>query len=863
MTIVTTNEIREQFLDFFAKNGHRVVRPSSLIPHNDPSLMFTNSGMVQFKNYFTERSVPEFKRATTCQKCIRAGGKHNDLDNVGRTARHHTFFEMLGNFSFGDYFKEHAIEMAWTLLTKVLHIPAERLYITVYHTDEEAAKIWKKLTGFSEDKIIKIATDDNLWSMGATGPYGPCSEIFYDHGPQYSGGLPGTHNADGDRYVEIWNLVFMQYEKFLGGSSKELPHPSIDTGMGIERIAAVMQGVHNNFDTDILKVLITTSIELSHNDKDIVSHRIIADHIRSAAFLIADGVIPSNEKRGYVLRRIIRRAVRRVQHLGVQESMLHRLVPQLIHEMNTYHELKLAEQMITEVLKSEEEKFRSTIENGIQLLEHTVQSLPKGAMLDGALAFKLYDTYGFPIDLTKEILLTKGINVDEEQFYNAMMMQKARASWHGSNEQKEDKVWFDIRHEFSNTEFLGYVTNEVDVTVLAIIKDGIRVSLLNDGEQGIVVLDQTPFYGELGGQVGDSGRIGQHEVMDTKVFANKNIVAHYVKAHGKLEIGEQYTATIDCTRRRKIRANHSATHILNHALKNIIGMHVVQSGSFVNEQKLRFDFTHSRALTSDEIHMIEHFVNSKIISNESVSTSFMQYSEAIESGAVSLLGENYSENVRVVSIGESKELCGGTHVERTGDIGMFKIICEESVASGIRRIEACTGLAALASYQNEGDVLCAVTSLLQSNLHDIYDKITYIINEKKELTKSVEHTKMQLITSAQNAIKVELNTGDSVVFYDTSAFCLDTSYLRKIVDKTLSQHINAPTIIIAVTCNSDTKNTSVAVKVTKNATLRADTIVHTIIGKFGGRGGGNGDFAQAGGLICHDITPRAFFTQWM
>lgn len=870
MRNISTNQIRREFLGFFENDRHVVVKASPLIPHNDPSLMFTNAGMVQFKDYLTGLNTPNFKRAVTCQKCVRAGGKHNDLDNVGYTARHHTFFEMLGNFSFGDYFKEHAIEMAWKFLTSVLSLPTDRLYITVYHTDEEAASLWKKMTGCNEDRIIKISTDDNLWSMGATGPYGPCSEIFYDHGSQYCGGLPGTCDADGDRYVEIWNLVFMQYEKMADGTTRSIPKPSIDTGMGIERIAAVMQGVHNNFDIDIFQQLIHSSMMLSGNTSDITAHRVIADHLRSAAFLIADGVMPSNEKRGYVLRRIIRRAVRYVHQMGCTKPLLYSMVPELVDVMGEqYPELVRMEVVIADVLRNEETRFKSTIANGMHLLDHQISKMQKGGKLDGATAFKLYDTYGFPLDLTKDLLLQRGISVDEEQFDSAMAAQRSQSIWCGSGDKAEEKIWFDIYDKCGPTEFMGYAMDSVEAVVVAIVSGGCLVRELARGEEGCVILNQTPFYGEMGGQIGDTGCFGPHTVSDTKIVAGGKIFAHTVAASCALKVGDTGIAKIDSVRRGKIRANHSATHILNEALRVTIGQCVVQSGSYVDDSKLRFDFSHDKALTEEEIFAVEDFVNDKIVSNCEISTTVMSYEQAISAGAISLLGEKYTDDVRVVSIGVASELCGGIHARRTGDIGMFRIVCEESIAAGVRRIEARTGLAALRTCRKDSKVVKDISNVLQCSGEVLSGRVEQLLSEKRVLSKSLEEHKIRLI-SLQGEEKVnEMQNGEVLVFCDVADFGLDSSYVRKVVDAMGGKyaHMRAVMVVVAGTdtiCDSVEDSTSyiMAVRVTAGSVAHSAEIIKRVIAQFGGKGGGSKELAQAGGIVLkkgrsHDIL-RAF-----
>ncbi len=857
------NQVRKEFLDFFANDNHKVLPSSPLIPHNDPSLMFTNSGMVQFKNYFTGVDKPKFTKVATSQKCVRAGGKHNDLENVGYTARHHTFFEMLGNFSFGDYFKKHAIEMAWRFLTENLGISKSRLYITVYHNDDEAYQIWHKLTGFTSDKLIRISTDDNFWAMGEYGPCGPCSEIFFDHGDKYYGGLPGTAEADGDRYVEIWNLVFMQYEKLIGGERVSLPKPSIDTGMGIERVAAVLQGVNNNFDIDVFQSIIKASKDFTGNEKEITSHRVIADHLRSTCFLIADGVNPSNEGRGYVLRRIMRRAMRHVYNLGYKDALMYRLVPILVNEMGeAYPELKRAEASIISLLKSEEERFRETLVKGMHLLNLSTQQLTKGEELDGETAFKLYDTYGFPFDLTKDILRTRGINVDEEKFEKAMEEQqkKAKAAWIGSGEQAEEKIWFSVFEQFGSTEFIGYSFYELQANVLAIIKKGELVKSIDAGESAIIILDKTPFYAELGGQVGDIGKLGEHEVIDTKLYPGK-LFGHHIKAKKSLTIGENLLASVDIGRRKKINANHSATHLLHKVLRDYLGEHVVQKGSLVSDEKLRFDFSYNNPLSNDDLVIIEDKVNAIIISNDLVLSNNLEYKDAVNSGALALFGEKYDDEVRVVEMSSSKELCGGTHVKNTGDIGMFKIIKEESIAAGIRRIEALTGLSALHHCQSKDFLLKKILTTLKCSDSDLLEKLQVLIDDKKHLQKKLLDSKVEVILSQLKEFKINDNL--RLIFADATASDLDSAVnLRQLLDNILSKKnslLNNSIIVLGVrnAMNEDKKKQtfSLIIKVDKNIdfatkNITAQHIVMSLIDKFSGKGGGNNEVAQVGGMNC-------------
>ena len=703
------NEIRKGFLDYFARNDHQVVASSPLVPRNDPTLMFTNAGMVQFKNVFTGLETRPYVRAVTSQKCVRAGGKHNDLDNVGYTARHHTFFEMLGNFSFGDYFKERAIELAWNLVTKEYGLPKERLLVTVYIDDDDAFDLWKKIAGLPESKILRIAGSDNFWSMGETGPCGPCAEIFYDHGEHIPGGPPGSADAEGDRFIEIWNLVFMQYEQLASGERLNLPRPSIDTGMGLERIAAVLQGTHDNYAIDLFATLIRVIADLTgvepHGPQK-ASHRVIADHLRASSFLIADGVLPSNEGRGYVLRRIMRRAMRHAELLGAKEPLMWKLVPTLVREMGqAFPELIRAEALITETLRLEETRFRKTLERGLAILDEKSGALKKGDMFDGETAFTLYDTYGFPLDLTQDALRARGIGVDLSSFEDAMERQreKARASWSGSGEAAQEAVWFALREKLGATEFLGYETESAEGVVVGLVRDGQEVSELNKGDSGAIVLNQTPFYGESGGQVGDTGAMRRDgvrvAVSDTQKRAG-DLFAHFVKvSEGSIKLGDPLLLEVDHARRAAIRQNHSATHLLHEALRQVLGDHVAQKGSLVAPDRLRFDFSHPKPMTAQELEQVEDIANDIVLQNAPVTTRLMALDDARASGARALFGEKYGDEVRVVSMGEgsgntmgwSVELCGGTHVRRTGDIGLITGLADSGVAAGVRRLEALTG----------------------------------------------------------------------------------------------------------------------------------------------------------------------------
>lgn len=896
-----TKQIRQTFIDFFAKDNHTIISSSSLIPHNDPTLMFVNSGMVQFKNYFTGVEEPKFKRAVSSQKCIRAGGKHNDLENVGYTARHHTFFEMLGNFSFGDYFKEHAIEMSWELIHNVFKINKDKLYITIYHDDDDAYKLWRKITGFNDDKIIRISTNDNFWSMGDVGPCGPSSEIFYDHGDKYEGGLPGTHNSDGDRYVEIWNLVFMQYEQLANGKRIALPKLSIDTGMGIERVAAVLQGVNDNFAIDIFQNIIKESKNLSgdsnvDSNEFVNSHKIIADHLRSSSFLITDGVIPSNEGRGYILRRIMRRAMRHIHKLNnknnnPKEFMMHMLVKTLVNEMgDVYKELERAEDIIINVLRDEEEKFKETLDAGMKLLDMEIKKITKGGVLGGNIAFKLYDTYGFPLDLTTDILKEYNISVNNIEFENKMKEQKNRAknSWKGSGEKIQDNLWFEVYEKNGSTEFIGYDVESANVEIKAIIINNELVEKfeLKDGDgdiEVILIFDKTPFYGESGGQVGDTGYLKKsaeednkyvvnYIVNDVKIYANK-VFAHYVtlkNAHNivhntiNIGIGDKFFAQIDTIRRNKIRANHSATHILHYALRSVLGKHVAQRGSLVNAEKLRFDFTHNKPLSDGELIQIENIVNSTIISNQSTLCEIMLYQKALDCGAMALFGEKYSDNVRVINIGDSVELCGGTHVSRTGDIGLLKIITEETIASGVKRIEAFTGIAALQWCHEKITVLKNVENIVKCSSNDIEQKINQMVHDKKNLEKELLNVKIHSAISPENILIKKLEnpkygTNTSLVIIKVIDPYLQLNNLKSVIEAyegKSSKQCKDNLIIISSIVNN---NMSIVVKVTIVDTLNAGdflnaaNIVKDIISRFWGKGGGNKSIAQAGDIVCDNV----------
>ena len=756
----SVSEIRRTFLEYFRKNGHEVVDSSPLVPRNDPTLMFTNAGMVQFKNVFTGLETRSYSRAATSQKCVRAGGKHNDLENVGYTARHHTFFEMLGNFSFGDYFKERAIELAWNLLTRDYGLPKEKLLVTVFHTDDEAAGHWKKIAGLPDEKIIRIPTSDNFWAMGDTGPCGPCSEIFYDHGEGIPGGPPGSAEQDGDRFIEIWNLVFMQFEQVTREERISLPKPSIDTGMGLERLAAVLQHKHNNYDIDLFRALIEAVAHETGVDPDgsqSASHKVIADHLRATSFLIADGVLPSNEGRGYVLRRIMRRAMRHAHILGAQDPMVYKLVPTLVHEMgDAYPELVRAQPLITETLKLEETRFKKTLGTGLKLLEDETRGLPAGGTLKGEVAFKLYDTFGFPLDLTQDVLRARDIAVDTAGFEKSMDEQraKARAAWAGSGETADQAIWFDVRQKAGATEFLGYDTERAEGQIRAIVVEGKEVGSLKTGQTGWVITNQTPFYAESGGQQGDQGRLvsGANEgfVSDVQKMVGE-LHAHHTRIEkGELKVGDDLVMTVDAVRRAQLRAHHSATHLLHEALRRHLGGHVTQKGSLVAPDRLRFDISHTKAISAEELRRIEDEVNDRIRHNSAVETRLMTPDEAIAAGAMALFGEKYGEEVRVLSMGGgdgqrySVELCGGTHARRTGDIGLFRIVGEGAVSAGVRRIEALAGHAAEAYVRHQIDLLNEAAATLKVRAEDLPARLAALVDGQRKVERELSDARKAL-----------------------------------------------------------------------------------------------------------------------
>ncbi len=858
----SSNDIRAAFLDFFARNGHQVVESSPLVPRNDPSLLFTNSGMVQFKNVFTGQETRPYRRATTAQKCVRAGGKHNDLDNVGYTARHHTFFEMLGNFSFGDYFKDVAIELAWTLITRDFALPPERLLVTVYSEDDDAAMLWRKIAGLPEHRIIRIPTSDNFWRMGDTGPCGPCSEIFYDHGDSVPGGPPGSADEDGDRFIEIWNLVFMQFEEDPPGERRPLPRPSIDTGMGLERFAAILQGKHDNYDTDTLRALILASAEASGQAPDgphKVSHRVIADHLRSSAFLIADGVLPSNEGRGYVLRRIMRRAMRHAHQMGVDRPLLCRLVPALLRQMGlAYPELGRAEVLIEETLALEETRFAAMLERGLHLLAEAVADLPAGAALPGEVAFRLYDTYGFPVDLTADALREQGRSVDLAGFEAAMASQRARAraAWAGSGEAATERVWFELREKTGASEFLGYATEAADATILALVADGAPVAEAKPGAEVAVILNQTPFYGESGGQVGDSGEITGAEGLRILVTDTQKKLGDLFVHLGRIEagtarVGAAVHAEIDHDRRRAIRAAHSATHLLHEALRRRLGSHVTQKGSLNAPDRLRFDISHPRPLSAEDLAAVEAEVNARIRENSAVTTRLMTPAAAVELGAMALFGEKYGDEVRVVMMGApdgnkpawSIELCGGTHVGRTGDIGLFRIEAESAVGAGVRRIEAATGAGALALVAENDRRLAAAAAALRTHPADLPARVQALLEDRRRLEGEISALQRKLATGGTEAAIEEVGGVKLAARNLGEVAARELKSLADAIQKQLGSGV------VALVSTADGK-ASIVVGVSPDLTARFNAVdlVRAASEAVGGKGGGGRpDLAQAGG----------------
>ncbi len=857
---VTLKEIRSTYLNFFAKNGHKIVPSSSLVPDNDPTLMFTNSGMVQFKNILAGNETRDYTRATTSQKSVRAGGKHNDLDSVGYDVRHHTFFEMLGNFSFGDYFKDDAIAWAWELLTKEFDIPKERLAVTIYHNDDEAYNIWKKVSGLPDDRIIRIATKDNFWQMGDTGPCGPCSEIFYDHGPEVWGGLPGTPEEDGDRWIEIWNLVFDQFEDLPDGTRIPLKRPSIDTGMGLERMTAILQGVHSNFEIDIFQNLIKAIADIANSDPNgplKASHNVIADHLRSSCFLIADGVLPSNEGRGYVLRRIMRRAMRHVHMLGVNEPMMYKLVPALQEQMGeAYPELYRAEGLITETLKMEETRFGKTLSKGLSMLDAETENLKPGDKFSGETAFKLYDTYGFPLDLTQDALKNKNIEVDVAGFDAAMERQRAEArkNWAGSGDAGTEKIWFELKDKLGATEFLGYNTLKSDGMIMALVQDGKETSSVTKGDFQLIA-NQTPFYGESGGQLGDTGIISnasfKAKVTDVKKKLDGMFVHYCTLISGEAKPNETASFEVDKAYRAATAANHSVTHILHHVLQEKYGKQVTQKGSMVAHDKMRFDIAYNKPISEEELREIENKVNALIRANAPVNTVLMSKDEAVELGAMALFGEKYGDEVRVVMMGEkdtpfSIELCGGTHVHRTGDIGYFNIVSESAIAAGVRRLECVTGPGAEAYVQEVEDKLHHVAQALKSNLNDIETRIHALLEEKKKLEADIFNLKKSFVSNkaADNQDKIE--TVNGVKFIGREIPNIHPKELKAFIDE-INQKIGSGVVVLAT--NKDDK-ASIVVGVTKDLVNKYSAIDLVKIGSTavgGNGGGGRPDMAQAGG----------------
>jgi alanyl-tRNA synthetase len=863
------NEIRSTFLNYFKKNGHEVVASSPLVPRNDPTLMFTNAGMVQFKNMFTGLETRSYSTATTAQKVVRAGGKHNDLDNVGYTARHHTFFEMLGNFSFGDYFKERAIELAWNLITKEFGIDKSRLLVTVYHTDDEAHGLWQKIAGLSDRRIIRIPTSDNFWAMGDTGPCGPCSEIFYDHGEHIWGGPPGSPEEDGDRFIEIWNLVFMQYEQLSKEERVGLPRPSIDTGMGLERIAALLQGKHDNYDIDLFRNLISASVEatgVAAEGEHRASHRVIADHLRSSAFLIADGVLPSNEGRGYVLRRIMRRAMRHAQLLGARDPLMFKLLPTLVREMGqVYPELVRAEALISETLKLEETRFRKTLERGLGLLSDATSELSKGDMLDGETAFKLYDTYGFPLDLTQDALRAREINVDLAGFTDAMERQKAEArkSWAGSGEAQTETIWFELKEKFGATEFLGYDTEEAEGAVQAIVKDGKSVDSASEGETVQMVVNQTPFYGESGGQMGDAGVIvagsAKVEISDVQK-KGEGLFVHYGRVvSGTLKVNDAAVLTVDHGRRGQLRANHSATHLLHEALREVLGTHVAQKGSLVAPERLRFDVSHPKPMSDEELKIVEEMANEIVLQNAPVTTRLMSVDDAIAEGAMALFGEKYGDEVRVVGMGTgvrgakagkpySVELCGGTHVRATGDIGLVHVLGESAVGAGVRRIEALTGSAARDYLAAQDERVKTLAGLLKVGQGEIVGRVEALMDERRKLERELTEARRQLaLGGSAGGSGQDVREVNGVKYLGKVVTGVEPKDLKGLADEGKKSVESGVVCFVGVSADG---KASAVVAVTEDVTGRfsAVDLVRIASAALGGKGGGGRpDMAQAGG----------------
>jgi alanyl-tRNA synthetase len=870
MIMTGVNEVRSTFLDYFKKNDHEVVASSSLVPHNDPTLMFTAAGMVQFKNVFTGAEKRGYSRATSAQKCVRAGGKHNDLDNVGYTTRHNTFFEMLGNFSFGDYFKEEAIELAWNLTTREFGLDPDKLLITVHSSDEDAAALWHKIAGLPDEKIIRIPTSDNFWSAGDTGPCGPCTELFIDQGPEIAGGPPGSPDEDGDRFLEFWNLVFMQYDQISPDERIDLPRPSIDTGMGLERMSAIMQGVTSSFDIDLFQNIIHATADLvgrEPNADERPSFNVIADHLRATSFLIADGVLPSNEGRGYVLRRIMRRAMRHAHILGTHDPLMHRLVPVLVSEMGqAFPELVRGQALITETLKLEETRFRETLERGLGLLEVETARLGEGETLPGEIAFRLYDTFGFPYDLTEDALRREGRGVDREGFDAAMAEQKAkaRAAWSGSGSAATEQLWFDLRERVGASEFLGYGATQAQGQIVALVQDGSEITKADTGDEVMIVLNQTPFYGESGGQMGDTGLIEAGDAVIAVSDTQKKLGALHVHIgtvkSGTISVGDAATLTVDAARRDRLRANHSATHLLHEALRRRLGDHVTQKGSLVAEERLRFDISHPRGIEDDDLAAVEAEVNAAVRTNSAVATTLMTPDEAIGAGALALFGEKYGDEVRVVSMGKrtgsgkasdkphySTELCGGTHVERTGDIGAFKIVSEGAVASGVRRIEALTGEAALGYLADQDQRVRALAGRLKTTPVDLVTRVESLVEERRKLEREVADLKRKLATGGGGApegdavkeiagVKTVLRLLDGVPGKD----------LRGMADQ-MKQQLGSGIVVLVAT---DEGKAAIVAGVTEDLADRFNAVdlVKVGVAELGGKGGGGRpDMAQGGG----------------
>ena len=864
MQHMTTAQIRQQFLDFFASKQHQVVPSSSLIPGNDATLLFNNAGMVQFKDVFLGAESRPYTRATSSQRCVRAGGKHNDLENVGYTARHHTFFEMLGNFSFGDYFKQDAIKFAWQFLTEEVKLPKEKLLVTIYHDDEEAFNYWSNDIGLPAERIIRIATADNFWSMGDTGPCGPCSEIFYDHGEHIWGGPPGSPEEDGDRFIEIWNLVFMQYNRQNDGTMLPLPKQSVDTGMGLERIAAILQGVHSNYEIDLFKGLIAAAASVTNaQDMDDKSLRVVADHIRSCAFLISDGVMPSNEGRGYVLRRIIRRAVRHGNKLGAQGAFFYKLVAALIEQMGqAYPELAKQQEIIEKVLRIEEEQFGKTLERGLAILEESLSDL-KGDVIPGDLVFKLYDTYGFPADLTADVARERQMTIDNKGFEECMAVQRKTAQQAG----KFGADYNDQLKSDKQTTYKGYTTTSHSATVVEVFAGSESVSLLEDGQKGIVILDRTPFYAESGGQVGDTGVIsvagGEFTVTNTTKLGNA--FAHHGIVQGRIGLNDKVEATIDDARRERIKKNHTATHILHETLRQLLGEHVGQKGSLVQAERLRFDFSHFEAVTKEELREIERVVNDEIRCNFALSTELMAIDDAKAKGAMALFGEKYDDEVRVVTIGDySIELCGGTHVERAGDIGLFKIVSESGIAAGVRRIEAVTGADAIAYVSEQEQKLNDVAAVVKADSASVLEKVTALLDKSKQLEKQIAQLNDKLASAAGASLLDSVVEINGIKLLIANVKGTESKALRGMVDD-LKNKIGSGVIALGVA--SDDKVSLIA-GVTKDLTgrVKAGELVNHMASQVGGKGGGRPDMAQAGGSEPENLTAAldsvtAWFTE--